>query len=82
MQVGAAIVLAITTAIIATDADVTASPQAALESYRPGLIFAAAVSIVGAFVAALALLPRREELPADAALDPVPQPEPEYVVGG
>jgi MFS family permease len=80
MQVGAAVVLAITTAIIATDADVTASPQAALASYRPGLVFAAAVSIVGALVAALALLPRRVELPVDA-VDPVPRAEPEYVAG-
>jgi predicted MFS family arabinose efflux permease len=48
MQVGAAIVLAVTTAVIAS-----------LDAFRPGLVFAAAVSITGAVVAAVALIPRR-----------------------
>jgi MFS family permease len=81
MQVGAAVVLAVTTAIIASGADGTSSPEAALASYRPGLVFAAAVSIAGALVASLALLPRRADLPVEE-LDPLPEAEPEYVAGG
>lgn len=60
MQVGAAIVLAVTTALIASGAEDAATPEAVLDTFRPGLGFAAAVSIVGAVVAALALIPRRQ----------------------
>ncbi|MDH2416203.1 MFS transporter [Nocardioides sp. CER19] len=51
MQVGAAIVLAVTSALIASTPETSASPQAVLDGFRPGLVFAAAVSIVGAVVA-------------------------------
>jgi hypothetical protein len=56
MQVGAAVVLAVTTALIASGAPDAASPEAVLDAFRPGLRFAAAVSIVGALIAALALV--------------------------
>ena len=65
MQVGAAIVLAVTTAVIASGAPGATSQQAVLDSFRPGLVFAAAVSITGALVAVLALVPVRRALPAD-----------------
>ena len=78
MQVGAAIVLAVTTAIIASSPAASASPEAVLGDYRPGLVFAAAVSIVGAIVALVGLalarptaevdeLPQRDEVEEYAA---------------
>ncbi|MBF6065057.1 MFS transporter [Nocardia terpenica] len=65
MQVGAAIVLAINTAIISSGKHGT-SPSAMLDSYRPGLIFAGAVSIVGALIALTHFLKRR---PASAVAE-------------
>jgi MFS family permease len=62
MQVGAAIVLAVTTALIASGADGGTSRESVLDAFRPGLVFAAAVSIAGALVAVLALVPRRRRL--------------------
>src|SRR6478736_3867758 len=58
MQVGAAIVLAVTTAIIASGAEGATSPQGVLDTFRPGLVFGTIVSIVGALIAVLALFPR------------------------
>ncbi len=58
-QVGAAIVLAVTTAIISSGIHDDTSAGGMLDAYRPGLRFAAGVAIVGALVALLALLPRR-----------------------
>lgn len=51
MQVGAAIVLAVTTAIITSGTTGAASPAAALDGFQPGLAFATAVSALGALVA-------------------------------
>jgi hypothetical protein len=59
MQVGAAIVLSVTTAIIASAPTGRPTPEAMLDAYRPGLVFATVVSVVGALVAVLALVPRR-----------------------
>jgi MFS family permease len=59
MQVGAAIVLAVTTAIIASSPGGEPTPAVMLDAYRPGLVFATVVSIAGALVAVLALVPRR-----------------------
>jgi MFS family permease len=77
MQVGAAIVLAVTTAVIASGADGATSPQGVLDTFRPGLVFGTIVSIVGALIAVLALFPRgREGAPADEPeLDATPEPE-------
>jgi MFS family permease len=77
MQVGAAVVLAVTTAMIASGVDTATSPEAMLATFRPGLVFAAAVAVVGALVAALALVPRRTTPTADQ-LDPDPAAEPDY----
>ncbi|MEU0540715.1 MFS transporter [Nocardia sp. NPDC005978] len=59
MQVGAAIVLAVTTAIISSGAvhGPDADPAAVLDNYLPGLQFAAGVAIVGALVALTVYLP-------------------------
>ncbi|MFI9511432.1 MFS transporter [Nocardia sp. NPDC052566] len=59
MQVGAAIVLAVTTAIISSGGHVAKDPAAMLDAYRPGLEFAAGVAIVGALVALTVYLPKR-----------------------
>ncbi|QIS08125.1 MFS transporter [Nocardia arthritidis] len=69
MQVGAAIVLAVTTAIVTSGTHAETSPAAMLDTYRPGLEFAAGVSIVGALVALLAFAPkfRRQEAEKVAA---------------
>ncbi|MEV6771035.1 MFS transporter [Nocardia sp. NPDC051030] len=65
MQVGAAIVLAVTTAIVTSGSHTDTSPSAMLDNYRPGLQFAAGVAIVGALVALSIYIPkvrnRREE---------------------
>lgn len=57
-QIGAAVVLAVTTAIIAMDGNDTAKPSAedVLEQFRPGLIFATAVALAGVV---LVMLKRR-----------------------
>ena len=77
MQVGAAVVLAVTTAVIASGAEAATTPQAVLDNFRPGLVFAAIVSIAGALVAALALVQRGPT--ADAAFDLEPEAEREQV---
>ncbi|MEV0296555.1 MFS transporter [Nocardia sp. NPDC050710] len=72
MQVGAAIVLAVTTAIVTSGAHTDTSPAGMLDTYRPGLEFAAGVSIVGALVALLAFVPkfnRREEKAPEPELE-------------
>jgi predicted MFS family arabinose efflux permease len=73
MQVGAAIVLAVTSAIIASTPTGSASPQAVLDGFRPGLVFAAAVSILGAAVAVAGLL--RERVPSPTVLAEEQEPE-------
>ncbi len=60
MQVGAAIVLAITTALISSGPHGN-SPQAVLDSYRPGLIFAGIAAIIGALIAFTHFLPARKK---------------------
>ncbi|WP_347109543.1 MFS transporter [Paenarthrobacter sp. S56] len=53
-QVGAALVLAVTTALVSGHGHATGSvtPQAMLDQYRPGLILSAAVAIAALLVAA------------------------------
>ncbi|WP_109522835.1 MULTISPECIES: MFS transporter [Nocardia] len=58
MQVGAAIVLAVTTAIVTSGAHTDTSPSGMLDAYRPGLVFAGVVAAVGALVALLAFVPK------------------------
>lgn len=60
MQVGAAIVLAITSAIITSAHSGSTSPQAMLNAYRPGLVFAAVVATLGALATVAALAATRE----------------------
>ena len=81
MQVGAAVVLAITTALIAADGTGPASAEDALGAYRHGLVFGAVVSLVGAAVAASALIRRRGTRSAEPLEHALP-PEPEYASTG
>jgi len=74
MQVGAAIVLAVTTAVISSGASEPATPDAVLDAFRPGLVLAGAVSLAGAVVAVLGLLARRSEDPV-VEIEPDPEPE-------
>jgi MFS family permease len=75
MQVGAAIVLAVTSAITAPATTGTA-PAAMLHAYRPGLEFAAAVCVLGALIAVAPLVRQRRsgsdvaEPSTDATLAP------------
>ena len=69
MQVGAAVVLAVTTALIATGPETATSPQAVLDGFRPGLVFAAAVAIVGAVVFGAGLAFRRPVAPVQPLLE-------------
>ncbi|WP_426005862.1 MFS transporter [Paenarthrobacter sp. NyZ202] len=66
-QVGAALVLAVTTALVSSHGQPTGSvsPQAMLEQYRPGLILSAAVAIAALLVAAAPA--RRRQAPAGSA---------------
>lgn len=76
-QVGAAVVLAVTTAIIATDraAGTAPSPEEVLDQFRPGLIFGAAVALAGVV---LVQIKRRKPQRAatEPATKPATQPEP------
>ncbi len=65
MQVGAAIVLAVTTAIISSGTAEASTPSALLDGFRPGLAFATAVAGVGALVAVAGLVWDRRTRPAD-----------------
>ncbi|KAA1425714.1 MFS transporter [Nocardioides antri] len=71
MQVGPALVLAVTTAIITSGAPVS-TPAEALDAFRPGLVFAGAVAAAGALVAIVGLVLARQD---DAEPDIEPEPE-------
>lgn len=69
MQVGAAIVLAVTTALIATG-EHAGDPAAVLAGYRPGLEFVAAVTAAGAVVSLAALIRRGRRVPPAVEAEP------------
>lgn len=77
MQVGPALILAVTTAMITSGGPV-ATPTDALDAFRPGLVFAGAVAATGALVAIFGLALGRERSPEPAS-DPgtavAPEPE-------
>ncbi|MBF6385244.1 MFS transporter [Nocardia farcinica] len=57
MQVGGAVMLAVTTAVISSGGHGSGEPQQMLDAYRPGLTFAAGIAVVGALVALSAFAP-------------------------
>ncbi|GAA1917577.1 MFS transporter [Streptomyces durmitorensis] len=60
IQVGGAIFLAVVTAVItAASHGADASPQAVLDSYRPGLIVVTAIAVAGLLITLTGLRPRR-----------------------
>ncbi|MFC4376678.1 MFS transporter [Nocardia halotolerans] len=74
MQVGAAVVLAVTTAIVTSGTHTSTSPQQMLDTYRPGLEFAAGVTIVGALVALTVFWPRKRVTPTAVIEEKVLEP--------
>ncbi|WP_198679216.1 MFS transporter [Thermomonospora amylolytica] len=68
-QVGAALVLAVTTALISTTGEGTAaSAEDMLDAFRPGLVFVTFVALTGLAVAVLPLLRRRRAAAVPAAV--------------
>ncbi|MEU2776422.1 MFS transporter [Streptomyces sp. NPDC007162] len=51
VQVGGAIFLAVVTAVVTADAPAHATPQAVLDSYRPGFVVVAGVALAGLLIA-------------------------------
>ncbi|WP_197680090.1 MFS transporter [Microlunatus soli] len=76
-QVGAALVLAVTTALVTTGGETArATPEAMLAAYRPGLLLSVLVAAAGLAIAAV---PKRSTVPPAT---PTPDPEPERQVVG
>ncbi|MFJ2829852.1 MFS transporter [Streptomyces sp. NPDC087263] len=59
VQVGGAIFLAIVTAVVAANSSGGSSPQAVLDSYRPGLVVVTAIAFVGLLISLPGLRTRR-----------------------
>ncbi|WP_420031963.1 MFS transporter [Streptomyces sp. cg28] len=59
VQVGGAIFLAVVTAVITANAPEGASPQAVLDSFRPGLVVITAIAVAGLLVTLTGLRSRR-----------------------
>ncbi|MFJ8082455.1 MFS transporter [Streptomyces sp. NPDC096205] len=59
LQVGGAIFLAVVTAVVTAGAPEDATPQAVLDSYRPGLLVVAGVAALGLLITLSGLLTRR-----------------------
>ncbi|MFJ8492747.1 MFS transporter [Streptomyces sp. NPDC094038] len=61
VQVGGAIFLAIVTAVVTAGAPADATPQAVLDSYRPGFMVVAAVALAGLLITLTGLRARRPQ---------------------
>lgn len=59
VQVGGAIFLAVVTAVVAANSSGDSSPQAVLDSYRPGLMVVTAIAFVGLLITLPGLRTRR-----------------------
>ncbi|MFD3375330.1 MULTISPECIES: MFS transporter [unclassified Streptomyces] len=59
VQVGGAIFLAIVTAVVTANSSGSSSPQAVLDSYRPGLAVITAIAVVGLLITATGLRGQR-----------------------
>jgi NADH:ubiquinone oxidoreductase subunit 6 (subunit J) len=59
VQVGGAIFLAIVTAVVTANTSESSSPQAVLDSYRPGLVVVTAIAVVGLLITATGLRGQR-----------------------
>ena len=74
MQVGAAVVLAATTAVIASNMEGAATTAQVLDGYRPGLVLGAVVAAAGAVVAVLAVVRTGPRPGAADGTDPDAEP--------
>ncbi|MEW2114288.1 MFS transporter [Streptomyces sp. NPDC005474] len=61
VQVGGAIFLAVVTAVVTAGTPASASPQAVLDAYRPGLIVVTGIALVGLLVSLPGLRTRRPQ---------------------
>ncbi|WP_329113534.1 MFS transporter [Streptomyces sp. NBC_01465] len=61
VQVGGAIFLAVVTAVITSDGSASGSPQALLDSYRPGLVVVTVVALAGLLITLTGLRTRRPQ---------------------
>ncbi|MBO1334483.1 MFS transporter [Streptomyces sp. VRA16 Mangrove soil] len=59
VEVGGAIFLAVVTAVVTANAPEGASPQAVLDSFRPGLVVVTAIAVAGLLITLTGLRPRR-----------------------
>ncbi|MGN9817629.1 MFS transporter [Streptomyces sp. SD11] len=75
VQVGGAIFLAIVTAVVTANSSGGSSPQAVLDSYRPGLVVVTAVALAGLLITATGLRGRRT--PQTTLLVAASEPAPE-----
>ncbi|MFD6286959.1 MFS transporter [Streptomyces sp. NPDC060205] len=75
VQVGGAIFLAIVTAVVTANSSGASSPQAVLDSYRPGLVVVAAVALAGLLITATGL--RRQRTPQTTILVATSDPAPD-----
>ncbi|GHF56205.1 MFS transporter [Streptomyces griseosporeus] len=64
VQVGGAIFLAVVTAVVTANSPGTATPQAVLDSYRPGFVVTAGIAAVGLLITLTGLRPRRTRQPS------------------
>lgn len=61
VQVGGAIFLAVVTAVVTANSGEGSSPQAVLDSFRPGLVVVTAIALVGLLVTLTGLRTRRPQ---------------------
>ncbi|MFE9682131.1 MFS transporter [Streptomyces sp. NPDC002701] len=81
VQVGGAIFLAIVTAVVTANSSGDSSPQAVLDSYRPGLLVVTAVALAGLLITATGLRGRRR-IPQTTILVAKSDPAPEVRQAG
>ncbi len=79
VQVGGAIFLAVVTAVVTAHAPTHATPQAVLDSYRPGLVVVTIIALVGLLVSLPGLRTRRAQQSIVVAKSTVTEAETERV---
>jgi MFS family permease len=79
VQVGGAIFLAVVTAVVTANAPAHATPQAVLDSYRPGFLVATGIALAGLLISLTGLRARRPRHSLVVARSTVPEAETERV---
>jgi fucose permease len=75
VQVGGAIFLAVVTAVVTANAPASATPQAVLDSYRPGLVVVTGIAVAGLLISLTGLRARRGGPSVVVAKSPAPAAE-------